>query len=223
MLYSLLSLLLCPIPGPLVRLKCDESNGSTLLDSSGNGLSATLYGGYDRTIDQALPDGYAINFNGTTGYATVSNTSNKTTGSTGVDFWTYPQESSPASFEYVISQGKQGAYGSGWGLYIWNGLLYFEMYTNTDGDGHDVVVSKSIPAENQWCHERADYDGTTARLSIDGNSSWSTPGSPYDGPIVYQNSESITLGRLAYPSGWYYFDGALHEVEIYSTPFEAPW
>ncbi|MHB9037150.1 MAG: LamG-like jellyroll fold domain-containing protein [Armatimonadota bacterium] len=214
---------LCPIPGPLMRLKCDESSGSTLSDSSGNGLGGALYGGYDRTIAQALPDGYAINFNGSTGYATVANTYAKTTGSIGVDFWMYPQDTTPATLAYVISQGEQGAYGSGWGLYIWNGSLYFEMFTNTDGDGHDVVVSKSIPAENQWYHVRADYEGTTARLSIDGNTSTVIPSSQYDGPIVYQNSENVTLGRLAYPSGYYYFDGALDEVQIHSTAFEAPW
>ncbi|MCL5103603.1 MAG: LamG domain-containing protein [Armatimonadetes bacterium] len=201
---------ICPIPGPLVRFKCDETGGSTLSDCSGNGLNATLYGGYDRNTAQVLPDGNTISFNGATGYATVPDTANKTTGCIGLDFYVYPRDTT--SLQYVLSQGEQTS-GSGWGIYILNGELCFAVNTDTVSNGYDVVIKRAIPAANTWCHVRAGYDGTVGILSVNGDE-FDAVGS---GPIVYRNAENITLGRLACPAGWYYFNGALDEVQVYST------
>ncbi|MCL5103406.1 MAG: LamG domain-containing protein, partial [Armatimonadetes bacterium] len=206
---------ICPVPGPLVRLKCDESSGSSLSDSSGNTLNATLYGGYDRSVAQPLPDGYAINFNGSTGYATVANTASKATGQTGLDFYMYPRNIT--SLQYVLSQGRD-SYGSGWSVYISGGNLCLSVNTDNLDNGNEVVLSKAIPAANQWYHVRASYSGATAKLSIDGDEV-TAAGS---GPIVYRYGENLTLGRLASPAGYYYFNGALDQVECYSTAFSSP-
>ncbi|MHB9037152.1 MAG: LamG-like jellyroll fold domain-containing protein [Armatimonadota bacterium] len=201
-----------PNPSYLVRLRCDGlgSDGHTLYDISGNGLDATLFGGYDTSVSQALPDGLTVNFNGTTGYATISNTSDKATGNIGLNFWVYPRNTT--SLQYVLSQGEQTS-GSGWGIYILNGELCFAVNTDTANNGYDVLLKRVIPAANTWHHVRAGYDGEVAILSVNGDE-LDAVGS---GPIVYRNGENITLGRIATPAGSYYFNGALDEVQVYST------
>lgn len=198
------------VPDAFVRFSCDEGSGTTLGDGSGNALSATLFGG---TIwpSQTIGDGWSIDFNGTNGYASVSGSSAHRYPTIAVDF--YMRADNPgSSYQYVVSQGRD-YYGSGWNVYLYQGMLGF--LANTDNLDNGSEVQLALPyTDTGWHHVHASYDGATARLTVDGQGV-STAGS---GPIVYRNNELLTLGRLAFGS-FYYFDGALDQVEVYAVPW----
>lgn len=196
-----------PEPKPLVRYACDEEFGWTLNDGSGNGLNADLHGEYTHKSSM-LPDGKCIEFDGESGYA-VAPTAKRATGQVCLDFYMLAHNSASDNCQYVLSQGSD-APGSGWNVFLRDKTLHFT--TNTSNGAAEASIT--IADEKIWHHVRASYDGKTARISMHGVESTSQKGT---GPIVYRNSENLTLGRMAYPEGRYYFDGALDEIEVYTT------
>ncbi|MHB9036207.1 MAG: LamG-like jellyroll fold domain-containing protein [Armatimonadota bacterium] len=196
-----------PEPGPLVRYACDELYSPSLSDSSGNGLDANLYGGCARKAS-VLPDGTCIEFDGNSGYA-VAPTVKRATGQVCVDFYMLAHNTASGGSQCVLSQGSDSP-GSGWNVFLRDKTLRFAV--NTSNGAAEAFVP--MADEGVWHHVRAGYDGKTARISLDGVEGTSQAGT---GPIVYRNSENLTLGRMAYPEGRYYFDGALDEIEVYTT------
>jgi hypothetical protein len=155
-----------------------------------------------------LPDGKCIEFDGKSGYA-VAQTAKRATGQVCVDFYMLAHDIAAEGDQYVLSQGSD-APGSGWNVFLRDKTLRFAVNTS-DGTAE---ASVKIAGEKIWHHVRASYDGKTARIWLDGMEGKSRTGA---GPIVYRNGEDLTLGRMAYPEGRCYFDGALDEIEVYTT------
>lgn len=108
--------------------------------------------------------------------------------------------------------------GSGFGLALGNNQIYFIGYQN------DLVVNTTIPL-NQWNHLAGTYDGTNAKLYLNGtlvgqgNKSWNTPASI--AKLGYFNTSTISTGTNSVTIYNNFFTGALDDFRIYSRAISA--
>ncbi len=149
--------------GPIGWWKLDEGNGSTAEDSSGNGHNGTLSGGITWSNAGALSN--AVQFATLTNRVTVTAWPGvNLTNSMSLSVWIKLEQT------WTGPNGDDGIffndwYYSGWSLsYNNNRKVLFQM---TGANGNSVAGASSIPT-NLWTHIVATFDGTTARLYVDG-------------------------------------------------------
>jgi PKD repeat protein len=183
----------------------DETNGTQVLDASGNGNHGTL-SNVTRTTQAKF--GRALYFSGSNSLVTVSDSSSLdlTTGMT-LSAWVYPT-----------------TWASGWKSLLMkesSGGLAYALSANSAADqpdstlrigGYDrqLAAGSHLPS-NTWTHLAATYDGTTQRLFV-------------NGVQVGSRSQTGTLDVSANPlrvggnTVWAneYFQGLIDEVRIYN-------
>lgn len=202
-----------PMPSALLRLACDESAGATLADRSGNGLDAACQGGVTHG-EQMLPEGKCAEFDGTSGYATIAGAKDLATGQVALSLYLRANDATP--LQDILSQGQRQP-GSGWGLYLEKGELTFAVNLDQSAtNGFEGVLKVPYPADKGWHHVWASYDGKKLRLALDGTEQTALA----DGPIVHRVALDLTLARQAAAGTDHYFNGALDEVEVYSTGWQ---
>jgi len=193
----------------------EEGTGyDTTLDSSGNGNDGTLEGGVNWIGVVPPKDGgnRAIKFDGATGKVTIPDKSIQT-GMTelSIEAWVKPS-ALPNQQNTIV---KKWQWGVGWGDDA------YELRIENDGKVvftvHDVHTGKSVWSTttiplNQWTHIAGVWDGTEAKIYINGVLDNTAPAQI--GPIG-DCSKPLTIGG---PADEYneYFQGIIDEVKIYS-------
>ncbi|MCA9251719.1 MAG: S8 family serine peptidase [Phycisphaerales bacterium] len=145
-------------PGSLVLFGCDENGGATVFDSSGNGNDGVFAGaGWSNQTPFAEPGNYSLSFNHELDAVTIAappgsplDVFDKLT----LEAHILPLDTS--SLHYVL-WADDGPFS----LLIRNDAIEF-------GLNHQTVIVHPFRAAGIWTHVAAVYDGTVARLYLNG-------------------------------------------------------
>lgn len=158
---------------PAIYLKFDETSGTTAFDASGHGLNGTYNGGFSLQQGAAIAGevsssvkGFSAGFNGSTGFVSVPFNSSLNPSTFSVSMWVNLSDSAPAG-SYCLASAFVVNVAKGWALYQLSGgtTLAFQV---ADGTNYNESSASSAIGTGSWHHVCGTYDGTTARLYIDG-------------------------------------------------------
>ena len=192
------------VPGSLVLVAAynfDEGAGTTTGDVTGNGRVGTLS---NTTWTAAGKHGGALSFNGTSALVTVADTAalHFSSGMT-LEAWVNPAGTGAPSWQAII-HGDPGYFLSTNGSatptagVIVGGVL-------------SRVTSPTDIAVNTWTHLAATYDGTTARLFVNGTLVSSLPASG----LADAAQTPVEVGGSLVGGGW--FTGLIDDVRLYNS------
>ena len=143
----------------MVWYKADESSGSTLADSSGNGKTATLTGSYGFTTGV---NSNAVNLTG--GYASLPTGIVSTLGDFTIATWIKPSS--------IDTWSRLFDFGTGTSNYMFftpkTGDTSLPRFTITTGSGDQTINSSVAISTNIWTHIAITLSGNTATLYING-------------------------------------------------------
>lgn len=204
-------------PGLVGYWKMDDGGGAVARDLSGWGNGANLLGGVTSTPGIK---GYAVNFDGSTGYGSVSDQAalDATTSLT-LSAWIKPQAQGAQD---IISRATVGGV-DGYSLSlnptnaaIKPGSVYMHFNEASSGSTYRVDSITRYPTDGiTWMHVAATYDGTAMRMYINGVEEASTLGPP----SIAANLLAVGLG--AQGNGARKFRGQMDEVRIYRRALTA--
>lgn len=186
---------------PLASWSFDEASG-TVLDYSGNGHSWTLNNG---AIRQTGHTNSGMSKNNVGFPVAADPVFGQTTARTFM-FWLQGAGNGTWWFRFYAIGDDTGT----WGLYNLGGTLNLRMRKS----GSNTNTQFAFPSDGEWHHYAGTYDGTNARLYIDGNlvATSATLTAPLDsadrielleGSVTSQTIDDIRI-----------FDVALSEAEI---------
>ena len=192
---------------PAAYWRLGETAGTTMSDATSNANNGTYVGGYTLGQPGALPgdSNTAVSFDGTTGEATVPSSSTLQMNTVAIELWV--KKSAPTGFGMYVT--KNLGPGGGW-YELMNAQDGQHLEFRVTGDTGATFDSASALNVGAWYYVVATYDGTTAKLFINGSldSQLSVAVTPT------QTTDPLYLGRR---SDGYYNNAVLDEVAIYPT------
>jgi hypothetical protein len=205
-------------PGLQAYWRLDETTSSSFADASGNGLSAAISGGVSLNQAGALSasgDGNgAASFNGVDSIA-VGPDALAFDGRVPftVSAWMRPAGSGDAAQYVVVREATVGGLRNSWALgwNLANGQPYLLRV------GNDVIERSFAGAPitvGAWSHVVAAYDGTTARIYVDGVLSASPASTVSISPVA----AAVSLGKGISNTR---FNGTSDEVAVWNRSLAA--
>jgi hypothetical protein len=185
----------------------NEGSGTTLADSSGNGLHGTISGA---TWTASGKYGGALSFDGVNDWVTVAdNNLLDLTGGLTLMAWVRPDVASGVRDVLV----KEGTGVDVYNLYArnWRGLPEGNVLVG----GSNRTAEGSALAAGTWVHLAATYDGATLRYYTNGSLLASTT---ISGSIATSGGALRIGGNSLWGE---FFDGLIDEVRIYSRALSA--
>lgn len=199
-----------PTPDTALYLPFNEEGGTMALDASGHNPGIIM--GAERTRSGMCWG--ALLFNGTGEYVSIPYTDrNHPRQNITVSTWFYVDSYNPHT---LISSYQDGGYWLGFGD---GNDLWWTINTERSGPVSVPVLHEGI-ALRQWHHVTGTYDGTSARIYLDGSLRNRVNAS---GPLHYEYQNSVLLGAdagegqtpdLSCPR---FLRGGLDDVRIYDT------
>lgn len=197
--------------GPQAHWTMSEESGTSLVDSSGNGNDATLYGGSSRTAGRVgIGQDRAVGFDGGTGYAATPNTTVDTGKSFAVAAWVRLTDN--GSSRNAVGIGTYGFF-----LHYdkdWDRWAFAIGATRTDdGSGGPSARSAGPPRLGVWTHLAGTFDEATGetRLYVNGRLEGTAVNSS-----PWTASGSTVIGRVNYRfSTGEYFHGDIDDVRLW--------
>lgn len=186
----------------VARWAFDSGEGSTAYDHVGS-LDAT----FDGQTWTAGKRGSAVDFSGTTGDLSVSDTAGFSSDTITVSFWMKPGDANDG-WQSVVDHAD--GYNAGW-LVNYRGEIdeaRFE-FTGNDGNTHNAAIPVSDGEADDWIHVTAVYDGEKLFAYKNGTLAETTS---YSGGINHA-SVPLQMGAGRHAA----FNGALDDVRIYSS------
>jgi hypothetical protein len=194
---------------PAAYWRMGEASGTVMVDSTKNGNDGT----YTSSVTLGQPGaltgdkGTATAFDGRTAAATVASSRSLQVNSITIELWV--KKTTEAGYGVYVAKNfvSRGGAGSGWFQLLNNGYsgrLEFRVTADTD----PVLVSSTPLALNTWYYVVATYDGTVAKIYLNGTLDGSLP-------IVAtpaQTDDPLDIGRRA---DGFYNNVVLEEVAIY--------
>jgi hypothetical protein len=198
--------------GLIGHWKLNETSGTSAVDSSSFGNNGTYQNGVALASSTPVPvDGaVAATFDGNNDYVSVPNEANfDVTGSLTVAVW-LKVTAFDATWQAIVTKGD-----SAWRLSR-NGdtnTIHFAI-----GSGGTIRIADSVTGVNdgQWHHVVGVYDGSTAKVYIDGNLDVTVAATG----AIATNNHPVELGRNAEQAGreWY---GSLYDARVYNRALTA--
>ncbi len=189
------------LAGLLGWWKLDESEGTTVADSSGNGNNGTLQGDPQwRPAEGKI--GGAIELDGNGDFVKIANESAfDITGQITIAAWVNIS-SVPQEWTGIVTKGD-----SAWRLStdFANNVFHFGV-----AEGDYINGQRSV-GSNQWHHVAGVYDGSQIKIYVDGKLDASRPRS---GPIG-TNNFPVCIGENHELRGRYW-DGLIDDVRVYN-------
>jgi len=202
--------------------KFDEGNGTTAIDSSGNGNNGVLTNGptYSSTVPPThFSDPYSLNFNGTSNYVDTPANSlfNFGTGDFTLSTWVYPTNIAAG---YQILIGKDSNNARQWTFNI--GVFGKSGFANGYVDFYQIPTATSVNSEttliqNTWNLVTLTRAAGIDQIYVNGFAS----GSPVNDTTNDNLTNKIQFGEreyVGYPQNFY---GSLDDVRIYNRALSA--
>ena len=188
-------------PSLVCHLTFDEGTGTTAYDVSGYGNDGTIINGGTYS-DNCKEGSYSLELDGTNQYVNLGNPQDFPEGDSArtICAWAYPTVKENA-WRWVVFYGKnttsQGmGIGFGWG--------------HISGSGYNnEMLATNVYNANNWYHVALTYDGTTARLYINGNPWGAGQTKNWDLTL-----NAAYVGRKL--NGLEYWKGLIDDVRIYN-------
>ncbi|MBN2183486.1 MAG: LamG domain-containing protein [Sedimentisphaerales bacterium] len=209
----------------------ESGTGTDAVDSSGNHHNGTLTTDLTWSSPGILNSNYAVHFDGTAGSRISIGTWNPAAGTGAMTLALWVRWAGPRDPHGGQPQGlvcKREAWST-------DGLMFmFEMDTPDSADTRGSIALRQYSGENtdvyseanvmdqfigRWVHVAATFDGTTARLYLNGSEIASGPFSFADGTDV-----DMTIGNNnndIWPDSPGAFNGDMDEVRIYNRALSA--
>lgn len=185
---------------------------ATVTDQTGNGRNGTLINSPAFSTDFTAAANQSYQFNGSNQYITFSDTGLPMGASARTICAWYKATSVPTGYGIIVGYGSSAlGQGSGLGIFQNNTLTFFGF----GGGVYDLDFSYSIVL-NTWTHLCGTYDGTTAKIYVNGvlktsaAKSWNT---------VTGTGGCVGAQIGATPTA--YFPGSIDDVRIYGTALTA--
>jgi hypothetical protein len=201
--------------GPIVRLKLDETSGTTASDSSGNSNNGTLQNGPTWTTGRS---GGALNLDGVDDSVYINNSSTVSSITNGVTVaaWVY-RPATQSGFNSVVSREVGTTDKEHFYLGFQNGN--YRWFVNTTSGYSNISLGGASPV-GQWVHMVGTYDGSTVSLYVNGALAFSTPQSgtfPSDTSGIAIGVNHNSASRLPDDP----FSGKVDDVNIYAYALTA--
>lgn len=201
-------------PGSMGLYASMDEDSGPVNDSSINTAQATFVGAPTRTTGKI---GKAITTSSGNSVEFAKSSANSPTAAITLETWVNPTDILNINSQKFISSTETG------------GISLFVTGTSTDvcaalkicfafysgGAYRFVAVDKTYLANGTWAHIAATYDGTTARLYVNGVERGTTS---HSGTISYNATSPLCIGSEAMAAscaGGGYFIGALDEVKLF--------
>ena len=194
-----------------------EASGTTATDASGNGRVGT----YVDTPSLGQPGALlgdsstSVGFNGSSEYATVPYSASLNTATTTLEAWAYVT-GGQGQYRAVVSN-RDFSTGSTRGsiLYASSGN-HWQFWVGTGGGTWSTVTGPTV-ALNQWTHVVGTYDGTRARLFVDGVET-----APVTTSHVPNSARPLRVAAGANEQApQFLFPGRVDEVAVYASALSA--
>jgi len=208
----------CGADGLVGYWKMDEGSGTTLVDASAPANDGTISGSPTWVAGH---DGQAIQFNGSSQYANVSDHSClEITGSLTIAAWIAP--SRPKTTQRIVTKAVMSSVG-GYELSLSStdpGKVFFRLNQTSSSGGYRVDSVTPYPTDGTWIHAVATYDIATTQLKIYINGVLETTGAA--GPTsIMSSTQPVFVGRQNDNANPYYYWGKMDEVRIYNRALSA--
>jgi len=204
-----------------------EGSGQTVHDLSGHGNNGTLGStpaadDNDPSWIKGFPFGSALRFDGND-FVRIPNAPQLNTANLTVSTWVRAS-ASPGLYRYVLGKGATGCNSASYGLYTaYSGGLRFYIYDPSRGEITSGLADPAQVWNGKWHHIAGTWDGTTAKLFIDGKL---VPGSSsVPGTIDYdQGAGDVGVGDFLGTCDLFY-TGDIDDVAIFSQalPIDKYW
>jgi len=199
-------------PAGLVSWWPGDGNAFDIIDGNDGTLKngATLAAGFV---------GQAFNFDGVDDYVEIPDSNSLDTGTQfTIDAWFNTDDvhkidpGTKSETQTIVMYGFDPADGKNNPLHIRDGKLYLAI--RGYGPGLDDLVGVTSITSNTWYHAAVTYDGTTAKLYLNGALEDSKSAS-----MNMNTNSRVTIGRYQNPKYNninFHFDGLIDEVEIFN-------
>lgn len=207
-------------PAALYRMEQGDWTGATgeVLDSSGNGLHGTAFGGADTELAEPAIAGdpgtcaYGV-FDGSTGYVEIPHND----ALNGTDALTYAAWINPRSHfddgapRQVMAKSVHGG-GAGraqMGLFTENSAFTARVETSSGR----INVTAALPPLDTWTHVAAVFNGQSLVLYYNGGE---VARADFASTLLLENSDPLMIGKRV-GSDQYFWDGYIDEARVYTS------
>ncbi|WP_341716637.1 LamG-like jellyroll fold domain-containing protein [Micromonospora sp. FIMYZ51] len=198
-----------PPTGLVAAYGMNEGAGTGVADSSGQHNTGTAAGTTWATNGRY---GKALSFNGTSSRVTVADApSLRLSRTLTMSAWVRP--STVTSWRTVVGKGLTQGQGASYMLYAANGTAP-SGWLESGGQSYQVNGSTPLPT-NAWSHLAVTYDGSTARLYVNGTRVAQTS---LTGALDVDGGAVTIGGNEVWGE---YFSGLIDEVRIYNRALDA--
>jgi hypothetical protein len=191
----------------------DETSGTVMADASGHGLNGAYAGnvGLARTGPIKATPNAAIALDGAASWASAPNAPSLQVSRASIELWINKRTEVEHGAFVTKNFSWGGGAGTGWFQLLNGGGGHLEFRVASDDA---TLTSTSLLALNRWYYVVATYDGTTAKLYIDGTLDASASLTV----VPKQGDDPIYLGRR---SDGLFNDAMLSSVAIYPRALPA--
>jgi len=181
----------------------DEGSGTTAFDSSGNGNDGTLNGDPKWVAGKY---GGALKFNGSSDYLAAPDSESLDINADQLSIAAWINGEDWPAANHIVRKIADTGTSSIYMIRVQPDTV--RVYLNTS-DGETIVQGTTVLPTNEWVHVALTYDGTEARIYVNGQLDVSMDVS---GELTESNNE-LRIGR-GEPSG--YFVGMIDDVRLYN-------
>jgi hypothetical protein len=188
----------------------DEGSGNAVYDTSGNDNNGTIYG----ATWGVGKYGTALQFNGQDNYVEVpSSDSLEIDGNVTIAAWINWIDTGD-TWLGILANGQQNGPWENYGLFVNRSSRFLYFTLSLDGGHVTQQTPNDITVPNEWVHVCASWDGSAARIYVNGQMELETVQS---GTLV---PPGLPL-RIGHRNGSpHYFNGTIDEVRIYNHALE---
>jgi hypothetical protein len=203
------------LDSPAAYWRMGESSGTTMTDASKNANNGTYAGTVTLGQPGALAGdkGTAVAFDGRTASASVASSRSLQVNWITIELWI--KKTTETGYGVYVAKNVTGGggVGSSW-FQLLNNSFSGRLEFRVTGDYDPVLVSSTALVVNTWYYVVATYDGTVAKLYINGklDATLSAVAAPT------QTDDPLYIGRRA---DGFFNNVVLQEVAIYPTALSA--